>query len=655
MSAITRLFIGLVVVSPIVPARAQAREGQVQALPSITPMSTDRGRVFDRAAWSLTESPDGRFVAFVPHDDTIRVYDTRTRAAHGIPNAVVGATELAWSRRGGLISFVRREENGRRVFPWVVPVDPASGRATGPARQLSMQPIAPWDDAPSFSPDDRYVAFASYRADSGFVLVVPSNGGRERVLYAAPGSVTRVLVSSDGRWVYFTAAPPRPAANRAPGLVVYRVPFSGGRAERLVDRVVFLIGPSADGSQLAWYADGHPRAAGGAAIVIADSAGKPLGVIRDVNAQLKNWSSRPGILLGNKVEWTYSTRAVSLAGGAVRSLGAPGPSELPLAWSPDGRLLANASGAGAHAFLILSPTGDTVRRIDAPPVGRVLGQDGPPVWAPDGRWIAYRAASANGRRPASRLMLIDARTGVARTLVEKGQIGAIRWRADRQALRYVDESDQSCSLIEVTLSGTTTTLARSVATLGRSVARPMTDTTVLVAAIDSMYVVSSRGGFVRTLRRSRLERLAYIGGAVKQSPDGQWLAVIDPAEEQPRSGKHAIHLIPTNGGPARTLSFDLDRTIFDPYFAGDAIAFVGNPTGRGAGGHSTDLFTIPLAGGVPRNLTAADSLTDLDEVTVAGDGRTIAYQAELGPTQPTRLIDIDVSQVGPRKPNATKK
>ena len=59
MSAITRLFIGLVVVSPIVPARAQAREGQVQVLPSITPMSTDRGRVFVQPGRSRSHRTGG--------------------------------------------------------------------------------------------------------------------------------------------------------------------------------------------------------------------------------------------------------------------------------------------------------------------------------------------------------------------------------------------------------------------------------------------------------------------------------------------------------------------------------------------------------------------------------------------------------------------
>jgi hypothetical protein len=90
--------------------------------------------------------------------------------------------------------------------------------------------------------------------------------------------------------------------------------------------------------------------------------------------------------------------------------------------------------------------------------------------------------------------------------------------------------------------------------------------------------------------------------------------------------------------------------IEDPYFAGDALVFLGNALNRSAH-HPADLFAIPLAGGIPRNLTAADSLRDADYIKISPDGRTVAYQAELGPNTPTRLIEIDVRSTGTRTPN----
>jgi Tol biopolymer transport system component len=210
----------------------------------------------------------------------------------------------------------------------MIPVDAATGRATGPARQISMRPTVRFDDAPSFTPDDRFVVFASNTPDSGYVLVTPSNGGRERSLYSTAGEVSRALVSPDGRWVYFVAA-------RA----LHRVPFGGGRAERLADGVMFFVGVSADGNRLAWYADGHPRAEATATIVVADATGKPLGALRDSRVKPKSWSSRPGVLLGRRIEFRHRTHIVPVAGGAVRTVGAIGRDEAPLGWSPDSRHL----------------------------------------------------------------------------------------------------------------------------------------------------------------------------------------------------------------------------------------------------------------------------------------------------------------------------
>jgi TolB protein len=644
MSPITRLLIGLALVSPFAPAPGQSRDASLLQLTPITSASTDRGRIADRSAWSLTESPDGRFVAFTGFADTIHVYDRRSRAVGTIPNAVVGASELTWSRRGGFISFARRSENEPAVYPWIIPVDAATGRATGPARQLSMRAIARFDDAPSFSPDDRFVVFASNRADSGFVLVAPANGGRERVLYAAPGTVHRALVSPDGRSVYFGGTAATPGSSQA----LYRVPFSGGRAERLAEHMVFFIGISADGSQLAWYGDGHPRAAVMPSIVIADASGKPLGVVRDVAASVKGWSTKPGVLLGKKGEGTFAMRTVPLAGGPIRSFGSRGPNETPLAWSPDGRFLLAASSLSPTTWLLLSASGDTVRRIEAPPVARVLGDDFAPIWSPDGRMVAYRAASADARRRVSRVMIIDIGAGTARALYEVERVGMLRWRADGQAVRYIDANADTLSLVETTLEGKTTTLARHLTT--RSIPWPLTDSTILVVTRDSMYVASSRGFFVRTLRRSPRPQLGYLSNSIQPSPDGRWVAII---EESPRmSSKHVVQIVPTNGDPSRTIAFDLDYSIEDPYFAGDALLFMGNP--HTSAGRHTDLFVVPLAGGVPRNLTAADSLTDIDFITVSPDGRTVAYQAELNATSSTRVIDIDVSTITRQTPNGAK-
>jgi len=300
----------------LIVALATTASAQSATYPrDIAAVVSEAGRIDGKSAWSLTESPDGRFDAFTSFDDTIHVYDRRSRKTHSLPQSIPHSAELNWSRRGGMISFARVDDGSREAFPWIMPVDPATGLSTGPARQLSMRPTNRFDDAPSFSPDDRFAAFASNSADSGYVLVVSSNGGRERTLYAAPGHTNRAMISADGKWVYFTATKPGPAVPQ----LMYRVAFAGGMAQAL-GPAVFFIGSSADSKQIAWYAEGHPRSGAAPTIVIGDAEGKPLGVIRDVTT--KGWGTKPGVLLVKKVDYPVGIRVVPTAGGDVAKIAA---------------------------------------------------------------------------------------------------------------------------------------------------------------------------------------------------------------------------------------------------------------------------------------------------------------------------------------------
>ena len=642
MHIITRSLILAVLAAP--GAAAQRRTAgpppvSLASLPVINATTTDRGRISVAGAWSLTESPDGRFDAFTA-DDSIRVYDRQNRTTTAI--AAAPMSELNWSRRGRMISFVRRGENGQGMFSWILPVDSATGRATGPARQISMRRANGLDETATFSPDDRFVAFASLTRDSGFVVVAPSNGGRERVVYAAPGTAHRAAISPDGKWIYFSAY----SASPAPQQTLYRVAFTGGAVEALAPlaQSSVFIGVSSDGKQLAWYGEGHPRSGAAATIVIADANGKPIGIVRDITGSTKSWSSKPGVLLAKKVDFTFATRVLSTAGGPIATVGTPGSSESPAAWTPDSRFLLARSGS-AQQWVVLTARGDTVHRLEGPegssnilPGWGGTGQ----TWSPNGRYVAYTSRSVDGTRPASRLVLMEPATRSVRTLTEiTGEIGWIRWRADGQGVQYVHLTPSSQLLSEVSLAGVTRMVSSGYPPSRLVAIRPLTDSTMLVMTKDSMSLVSTQGKFIRLLRPMTHRTLPYLRIHYQASPDGQWVAAIEDFAE---TSKHAIHIIPTSGAPTRTISFQLDYEILNPYFAGsDAIVFLGNIYRTPMPDHYADLFVVPLSGGVPRNLTAGDPITDVDAITVSPDGRWVAYQAELGPVFPTRLIDIDVS------------
>jgi Tol biopolymer transport system component len=626
------------------PALAQAGAQRQTPIPDIAAIATDAGRIDGKSAWSLTESPDGRFDAFVAFDDTIHVYDRRTHRTHSLQQSIPHSAELNWSRRGNLISFARVDEGTRVAFPWVIPVDLATGLATGPARQVSMRPMPRFDDAPSFSPDDRFVAFASSTTDSGYVLVAPSNGGHERTLYAAPGRTSRATISGDGKWVYFTATKGAPAN---PSLL-YRVPFIGGAAEPL-GRAGFFVGVSADSKRLAWYAEGHPRSGATRSIVIADDHGKPLGIIRDMTS--KGWSSKPGVLLVRDVEYPFGTRIVSTTGGPIAKLGAVGLNEAPVAWSPDGKLLLATGGtASAQRWLILKTNGDTVRQIEAPPAVSVTGVHLSPVWSPDARLIAYRARSTDGHDVAPRLMLIDVATGRSRTLAEMpgSRIDAIHWRSDSKAVLLIQSQLDSQMVSEVDLAGGVRKLKTGLPAPRFARLFFATDSTMLRISHDTVALLTPRGGFLRVIQASHRPRIDNIENGITISRDAQTIAIM---KDVPGSDtKHFIEIIPLNGGPVRTVNYDLNYSTQSPRFAGDAIVFYGEANGAPANApHPADLFIISLAGGAPKNLTSMDTMTDIDEVMVSPDGRSVAYQAELSPKN-TRIIDLDVSSAGRAKP-----
>ena len=78
---------------------------------------------------------------------------------------------------------------------------PASG---GQAVQLTTQPS--YECNPVWSPDGRYIAFASDRKGNFDVFVMPSNGGAAKQLTFNSASETPWTFTPDGRYVYFSAA-----------------------------------------------------------------------------------------------------------------------------------------------------------------------------------------------------------------------------------------------------------------------------------------------------------------------------------------------------------------------------------------------------------------------------------------------------------------
>jgi len=162
----------------------------------------------------------GARTLFVHRSGDLVLYDqvsrTSTRLAGGVWDATL-------SPKRDLVAYVKGGEARTDHYVWVLPVDPRTGLATGPERRLSSI-VA---DAPSISPDGRFVAFA--RDDTTGVgqslLVVPVGGGKERVVAAnMPSNIRAISWTPDGKSIYFGVNLPVPCVPEWSCL-----PLDGGR------------------------------------------------------------------------------------------------------------------------------------------------------------------------------------------------------------------------------------------------------------------------------------------------------------------------------------------------------------------------------------------------------------------------------------------
>src|SRR5262249_47694690 len=109
--------------------------------------------------------------------------------------------EPAWSHDGTRVAFSSDRGNplGSDYNIWVLDV------ASGELRQLTSDPAD--DDMPSWSPDDREIAFASTRDGGRSVWAVNVGDRTERKVVAAAATVDAPSWGPGGKIVYHAAAP----------------------------------------------------------------------------------------------------------------------------------------------------------------------------------------------------------------------------------------------------------------------------------------------------------------------------------------------------------------------------------------------------------------------------------------------------------------
>jgi len=230
LAALGVVALGSVVPQPLAAQVARAQAAAARPQPRFT-------RIFGSDSMEISMaavSPDSRWIVFSGRQgsDTLTLWVVP--ASGGAPIQLTSGRHSdngpRWFPSGDRIAFVSDRPSApgeMQTYVMTIPFDARTGQTTGPAQQVSLEPVF---DAGGVSPDGRWIAFFALGevAGTGRLVVVPSAGGTARTVVQVDGFNYTREWSPDGREIYFSAGL-RGAAGRA----LMRVSADSGQAQPL--------------------------------------------------------------------------------------------------------------------------------------------------------------------------------------------------------------------------------------------------------------------------------------------------------------------------------------------------------------------------------------------------------------------------------------
>jgi serine/threonine protein kinase len=241
-----------------------------------------------------------------------------------------------WSPDGRFLYFA--SDRGGSMNLWRIPIDEASGKVLGDPQPMMLP--ANWSGSFSLSKDGRRIAFETLDWRStlqrvAFDPVAEKVVGPPLPIVRSTQPMRDHEISPDGQWVAFTRAGTRE------DLFVARI--DGSQYRRLTDDIFRDRGPawSPDGSEIVFYSD----RSGVYDIWAIRPDGSGLHPVTHVEhaANFPVWSPDGSRLIYSSVSGTGAVVELAMGGGtASKELPAIGPSLRfwPFSWSSDGRRLA---------------------------------------------------------------------------------------------------------------------------------------------------------------------------------------------------------------------------------------------------------------------------------------------------------------------------
>jgi TolB protein len=259
------------------------------------------------------------------------------------------------------------------------------GAGAAPARVAAPRFVG--NDAPSWSPDGRQIAFTSFRHGRGDIFVMNTDGSGERRITSNPTHDDLATWSPDGSRIAFVSS-------RDGNLELYVMNADGSGQTRLTTNPEEDFSPSwsPDGRRIAFRSNRDDN--GEIYTMNADGTALTRLTFHTASDHSPAWGPDGRIAFVSTRQGT-GIYVMNADGSGVRRLStfAPNRNEYRPSWSPDGSRIAfqadRDTPIGNTEIYVMNADGTGQQRLTDYP-----GHDDWPVWSPDGNSIAFsRGAS----------------------------------------------------------------------------------------------------------------------------------------------------------------------------------------------------------------------------------------------------------------------
>jgi eukaryotic-like serine/threonine-protein kinase len=257
-----------------------------------------------------------------------------TRESENLKKITAVMDKFCWTPDGRLVYSLNTSGN---VDLWVMRPDGQE------QKQLTLNSAT--NDAPTVTPDDRYIVFISNRAGAFQVWRMQIDGS-DPVALTNGGGKNFPAISPDGKWVLY---------NTTDDWQLWRVSIDGGEPTRLSDSYALFPSISPDGKMIACLGTSDSKAV---LRILSFEAGRPL----------KTFELAAPTFSSNRIQWTRDGKAVIYGtehDGVTSILRQPlsgGPPTVVMkfedeladfSYSADGQSLAIARGGWQHDIVLI--------------------------------------------------------------------------------------------------------------------------------------------------------------------------------------------------------------------------------------------------------------------------------------------------------------